>query len=357
MTQANPAPLTSIAIVIVSFNTRELLRQCLASISPADADAIVVIDNGSTDGSQAMVRAQFPNVRLLESATNLGYGGAANVAIAHCATDYVLLLNSDTVLGPHCARALQQYLDRNPQCALAGPRLHNIDGSLQPSCYPEPTALQLFLDESMIGRLAGYISPLRARNLRTWAHDRARAVPWVLGAALAIRREPFMNVLGFDPTFFMYFEECDLCRRLRDQGWRVDFAPVTTIVHIGGASTRQHKAQMQRELIRSTLHYYARHFAPVQRHLYLVLMTPVVMARIVRGLWRVRFAQGQTPHNDNAETLAAQMGMLHALWLRRDGVDRTRGINAHSQPHATDQRARMIGHGRTDARGVGWWRR
>ena len=299
--------MTNLTIVVVNYNTRRHLRECLASIVASqrndargfgDREAerkvaeIVVVDNASSDGSVEMVRADFPQVVLQVNSANLGYGAAANQAIAQCEADYVLLLNSDTRLEPGVAGALQSYLDRHPQVAIAGPRLQNPDGTVQASCYPAPTPLNLFLEESRLGRLAAHIPGLRQRYLRTWRHDKVKAVPWVLGAVLAIRRDAFIAVGGFDPAFYMYFEEIDLCRRLWAKGWHIHFAPVGTVVHFGGASTDQHYAQMQAQLFESTQLFYARHYSRGQAWLLRLLMIPVLVARLVQDT--VRYARART---------------------------------------------------------------
>src|SRR5688572_20062474 len=122
--------MTTIAIVIVNYNTCDYLGRCLASIHEDDTVEVIIVDNASTDGSAEMVRTRFPQFTLHAKSTNSGYGAAANEAIAACNADYVLLLNSDTLLQSHAAQALQKYLDAYPQAAILGPRLHNTDGTL-----------------------------------------------------------------------------------------------------------------------------------------------------------------------------------------------------------------------------------
>jgi GT2 family glycosyltransferase len=311
--------MTRIAVAIVNHNTRDHLRRCLASIQSAQPETaaptlypIVVIDNASTDGSADMVRAEFPAVELLATGENPGYGAAANTAIAHCRADYALLLNSDTLVESGVVDALADYLDCHPQVAIAGPRLHNADGSLQPSCYPEPTPLNLFLEESLVGRLAASVPGLRDRYLRTWRHDEPRPVPWVLGAALAIRRAAFEAVGGFDPAFTMYFEETDLCHRLWTAGWQIHFAPVGVVVHVGGASTRSYYAKMQRRLFTSMQLFYARHYPPGQTRLLHLALLPVVTARLAADA--VRYVRA---HNTPQRELSSELLRVRFDLLRR----------------------------------------
>ena len=310
------------AMVIINYNTREHLRHCLDSIYansangvPADANGnaveIIVVDNNSRDGSAALVREHFPQATLYANTANTGYGAAANQAIAACDADVVLLLNSDTLLQRDTVASLQRYMDAHPDAAVVGPRLHNADNSLQPSCYPYPTPLNLFWEESLLSRLAVQLPGVRERYLRTWAHDAARSVPWVLGAVLAIRRAPFLAVGGFDPAFFMYFEEIDLCYRLYMQGWEIHFAPVTTVIHAGGASTSQQPAKMQQRLFRSTQVFYARHYGAGQWRLLRLLMLPIFALRL--GREAMRYGAAREPQ---ARSHAREMVQMRYRVLR-----------------------------------------
>lgn len=307
--------MTSIAIVIVNYNTRQELYHCLDSIGRVDADEIIVVDNGSNDGSVEMVNISFPHVRIIANTTNVGYGAAANQAIESCHHDYLLLLNSDTILEGKTASLLREYLDQHPQAAIVGPRLHNPDGTLQPSCYPHPTPFNLFIEESLLVRLVAHLPLVRDQYLRTWSHDRTRSVPWVLGAAIAIRRSAFQSVKGFDPSFFMYYEEIDLCYRLCAQGWQIHFSPATTVVHLGGASTSKNYAEMQYRLYYSTKHFYHRHYAGWQLRLYHFAMLPIVAARFLRDAMRWQQKHSTIERDGSLATLQVRYRLLREFAL------------------------------------------
>jgi N-acetylglucosaminyl-diphospho-decaprenol L-rhamnosyltransferase len=270
------------AVVVVSFNTRAVLERCLRSVIAAAPVETVVVDNGSTDGSLDLVRDSFPGCRLIVSDQNRGYGEAANQGIAACSAPMILLLNSDTVLAPEALCALGGYLADRPQVALAGPRLVNCDGSLQRSTYSYPSAADVFLAESGLHLALRHVPLLRERLHRTWSHTTARPVPWVLGAALAIRRSAFEAVGGFDPAYFMYGEEVDLCRRLEGAGFETHFAPVTTVVHMGGASTSMVPDAMRRELLISRKRYLRRHGSPRSAARVLGVLQTAAVARLIR---------------------------------------------------------------------------
>jgi GT2 family glycosyltransferase len=306
--------MTAISVAIVNHNTREHLRRCLATVREVAACRVVVVDNASSDGSVAMVRADFPEVELRAQPDNPGYGAAANRAIAGCGTPYVLLLNSDTLLQSGALPALAAYLDAHPAVAILGPRLANPDGTLQVSCYPWPSPLDFFLEVSYLDRLARYVPPLRRRYLRTWAHDEPRAVPWVMGAALAFRRAPFDAVGGFDETFYMYAEEIDLAYRLHAAGWQIHFAPVTTVVHAGAASTIQRRADMQVQWFASMIRFYRRHYSRRRVAAIVALMRAIAGARLLRDLVRLRFARDRELRATLGDQAAAWRRVLLAHW-------------------------------------------
>lgn len=283
------------AIVIVNHNTCLPLAACLDSAQREGAAEIVVVDNASSDGSAEMVRRRYPGVKLIANRHNPGYGAAANQAIAASGRPFLLLLNSDTQLQTGCLKALGQYMEEHPRFGLLGPRLSNPDGSLQPSCYPFPTLLPVFLQETRLERLVAVLPLLRERYLRTWSHDRPRRVPWVLGAALAIRRTAFEEVGGFDPGFYLYAEEVDLCLRMAQAGWETHFIPQAGVIHTGGASTRQRRAEMAVQFYESLLHFYSKHYSAASRRRLELLLKGIVLARWLRDSVRLGFGLEHRP--------------------------------------------------------------
>ena len=274
--------MSRLAVAVVSYNTRELLRACLASAIADGAAEVVVVDNGSSDGSPAMVRERFPGVALVDDAGNVGYGAAANIAVARCAAEHVLVLNADTVVHAGALDGLRRYLDAHPRVGMAGPLLLNPDGSLQPSAFPFPGTLGWLVENDPVAPLAGLVPPLRRRLLRFAPPSEPTAVPWVLGAALAIRRSAFDAVRGFDPSFFMYFEEVDLARRLAAAGWETHLVPTARVTHVGGASTSQVRVGMAVQHFRSTNQFYRRHYRGPRLAAWLAIMRVKMLARIAR---------------------------------------------------------------------------
>jgi GT2 family glycosyltransferase len=305
------------AVAIVNYNTREDLRACLETVRGEGPGEVVVVDNASSDGSAEMIQAEYPRVMLHCNKTNVGFGTAANQAVAKCSANYVLLLNSDILLQAGAVNALSNYIDVHPRAAIVGPRLVNTNGTLQASCYPFPTILNTFFVDTCLGDLIRYVPVLRNHFLPTWPHHHAKIVPWVKGAAMAIRREAFETVGGFDETFFMYSEEIDLCYRLLAIGWQVHFAPVTTAVHPGGASTAQHQTEMAVQLLASTFKFYRKHYSGIRLVAMNMLLKNIVQYRWIRDTLRLHVASDKCKKAKIKADVAAWQAMLPKAWSAR----------------------------------------
>ena len=259
-----------VSLIIVSFNTREVLRESLESVERERGDLrieIFVVDNHSRDGSVEMVRSEFPQVQILASDVNLGFGAANNLALAKAQGRYVVLLNSDAFLCPNSLALAVQHMDEDPRAGLAGGRLVGRDFSLQPSARMFPSILS---DMLVLTGLAHEFPKSRffGRFDRTWADPLEPAeVDWVPGAFSIVRSDALARVGFFDPDFFLYSEEVDLCLRIQSAGYKIMYWPDIVVIHIGGESSRQIKtlemsstgAQLIRWRMRSTLLYYRKH--------------------------------------------------------------------------------------------------
>lgn len=245
-----PEPTLDLSIIIVNWNTRDLLANCLQSVYDTVrglAFEVIVVDNASTDGSAEMVRERFPQVRLIENTENVGFAKANNQAMKESSGRYVILLNSDTLVQPDALATLVAFMDDHPEAGACGPCLLNADGSLQPSCHPFLTAERefwrlVFLDRFM--RRASY-------PIHRWGLTRPRKVDVIKGACLALRQESLFQVGLFDERYFIYSEEMDLCYRLCQAGWCIYWVPEARVVHFGGQSTRQEADEMYIYLYRS----------------------------------------------------------------------------------------------------------
>ncbi len=295
------------AVAIVSWNTRDLLRTCLARAAEQSPADLVVVDNGSIDGSAEMVRAEFPAARLEVLPENPGYGAAANRALAMTESNYLVLLNPDAFLSPGALAALSHHLDEHPRAGVVGPRLLNVDGSLQRSCHPFPRPWAPPLRRPPLSSLVSRLGSMREWWIETWSHDRVRRVPWVTGAALAIRREAFRQVGGFDERFHMYFEEVDLCYRLGKAGWETHFTPAAEVVHLVGASTQQRGAAMLLRGCLSQAEFFRAHYTGASLALALLVFRAATRARIVRDSVRYR----AMPEGSRREQVGERLAVWH----------------------------------------------
>lgn len=231
------APRPDVSVVVVNRNTRDLLARCLVGVRAQEGVELetIVVDNASADGSADLVAERFPEVQLMRLSDNAGFARANNVAFGRCRGELVLLLNSDAFLAPGALAQLVEGARRNPGAAAVGPRLLNADGTLQRSAWPFPRPGRVLLEAFALHRPLSRLGLLE--DLRTWAHDEERAVEFLIGACLLIRRDALAEVGGFDERFWLYGEEADLCRRFAARGWEVVLVPSAECIHIGGASS------------------------------------------------------------------------------------------------------------------------
>ena len=259
-----------VSVVIVSFNTRNLLRDCLRELEGETKDIaseVFVVDNNSADGSADMVEAEFPEVSLIRSSINLGFAAANNRAFPQCKGKYVVLLNSDAFLRASALQRSIDHMESRPAAGLGGAKLVGRDGSWQPSARMFPSLLNEFL--SMSGLSAKFAkSRLFGRQDRTWADQGEPAeVDWVPGAFSIIRRDVLEQIGYFDESFFLYYEEVDLCWRIKKAGYEVWYWPDIEVVHLGGESSKtmnslsmsKSGAQLTLWRMRSELIYYRKH--------------------------------------------------------------------------------------------------
>jgi GT2 family glycosyltransferase/glycosyltransferase involved in cell wall biosynthesis len=277
-----PARRTGVSVVVVSYNTRELLKRCLASVAEQELDVqTIVVDNCSTDGSPAMVQEQFPGVELVRLTENVGFGAANNVAFARCQGEHILLLNSDAFLHRGALRALLDASRRHLTAAVVGPRLLNPDGTLQRSAWPCPDPVRLLIEATGLHRILRR-TPFY-EDLGIWDHRSERAVDFLSGACLLLRQGPLEEAGGFDERFYVYGEETDLQRRLHTRGWSVFLAPTASVTHIGGASATTPKNRLSQ--------FYGAQLSFLRKHRGVGAVAAARFALLVgsllRGRWQV----------------------------------------------------------------------
>ena len=226
------------SVVVVSYNTRDLLRNCLASIDVGATGVqveTIVVDNASPDGSADMVAREFPSVRLIRNEHNDGFAAANNIGLDGVVGRYAVLLNPDTVVEAQALTRLIEFMDAHPSAGYCGPRLLNGDGSHQPSARRFPTVLSTAY--TMSGVAVSRPHSRHALNLHAVYGDREDFhADWMTGACLVVRAEAIRDVGLLDDGFFLYFEETDWCRRMFNRGWEGWYVGSAVVVHLGGQS-------------------------------------------------------------------------------------------------------------------------
>jgi GT2 family glycosyltransferase len=313
-----------LSIVIVSFNTRDVLRECLQSVERESAGLhieVMVVDNHSSDGSPEMIEREFPYVRLFRSETNLGFASANNVALEVASGRYLVLLNSDAFLCPNALTLAVQQMEQRPSAGLAGARLVGRDYSWQPSARMFPS---LPTDFFVMTGLAARFPKSRIFGSfdRTWADPMVPAqTDWVPGAFSIIRAEALAKSGLFDPAFFLYSEEVDLCRRIRAAGYEVWYLPDVVVIHIGGESSRQVKSlemsaagsQLVLWRMRSMLLYYRKHHGSVA---WGAKMLEMGMCQVI--VWRNRFSK-DPKRQARAREYRKHIALMKQAWKDTQG--------------------------------------
>ena len=251
-----------VSIVIVNWNTRDILSGCLRSIyeqtNGLDFE-VIVIDNASTDGSAEMVKKEFPQFVLLENSQNRGFAAANNQGMAIAKGRYVLLLNSDTVVLGNAVKKTFDFSDSHPECGAVGCRVLNADRSLQKTCFMFPSILNMLLSTSYLYKLFPKSRVFGRERMTWWDRDDEREVDVVTGCFMLVRREVTEAVGVMDEQFFMYGEETDWCYRIKMAGWKIRFTSGAEIIHFGGQSSKQAAPQMALQLRGSILQFIYKH--------------------------------------------------------------------------------------------------
>lgn len=278
----------SVSVVIVSYNVCSLLRECLSSLARSEGVALQVwvVDNASSDGSAAMVRGEFPWVRLVESPVNGGYAYANNIAMRDIAKEtetpnYIVLLNPDTVLPPRAMADMVDFMEAHPLAGAAGPKLVRQDGSLDLACrrsFPSPK-VSLY---RMVGlaRLFPKSRRFARYNLTYLDPDQVTEVDSVVGAFMMVRWATFEEVGLLDEAFFLYGEDLDWAYRMKQRGWKIFYNPAVTVLHYKGASSRQARRRATREFYRAMLIFFRKHYA---KNAFFLLRWLIVAGIYLRG--------------------------------------------------------------------------
>lgn len=273
-------PQPDISVIIVSFNTRELILACLRSVFAgrgAGETEVIVVDNASNDGSRDAIRKEFPGVKIIENRRNLGFSAANNIGLENATGSYALLLNSDTELRPDGLKLLREFMDAHPGAGAAGPRLVYDDGTTQPSADSAPNLLTEFLHlfgfrrlisgESARRAAAPVLSKISGKTVGTYFDTYSgslepREVDCVSGACVIARADTVVKVGGLDDKFFMYMEDMDWCVRIKETGAKIYYVPEVEVMHHVGISGELDAATAEKILVeryKSRLYFFWKH--------------------------------------------------------------------------------------------------
>lgn len=305
--------MNDVAVVVVTYNSRRWLEGCLGSITAAVAglsSEVVVVDNASTDGTAAEVKRLLPSAVLLESAGNEGFAAANNLALRRTRSRHVLLLNPDTVLAPGAVTRLVRFLDADPSYWAAGPAVHNGNGTLQRTGVSFPSLRNIAVETLFLDRLFPR-SRLFGRHRRLYEDPSVLSdVDYVQGSCLLVRRAAVDRVGPLDEEYFLYFEETDWCRRMRDAGGKVARVPDAAIVHFGGEPSVHYDEGRLVHYHRGLLLFFRRHRRPAARLLLRVLLAARSLVRIAAWTAVAVVSPGR-----RAQALSAARGYARVLPL------------------------------------------
>lgn len=274
-----------VSIIIVSWNTRDALRDCLKSVfkqTKGGSFEAIVIDNASSDGSAQMVKQEFPQVILIENIDNRGFAAANNQGMLIAQGRYILLLNPDTVILDQAIDKTIKFAEENPDAAVIGVRNDDKDGQLTPNCFMFASVQNLIISLLGLHRLFPKNRLFGRERLTWWNYLSVKEVDVVAGCFMLVHREALSQVGGLDERYFMYGEEMDWCWRFKKAGWKVLYYPDARIIHYGGLSASQNPQEMRKELQRSFLLFIERRQGKMARIIARILF-------IISGIIRLFF--------------------------------------------------------------------
>lgn len=267
-----------VSIIIVSYNTKKLLDDCLSSVYDSLKDGkldveVIVVDNVSTDGSRELLKEKYPQVKAILNNENVGFGRANNQGMRIATGEYVFLLNSDTIVMGNAIQKLYEFNKRHPK-AFTGPKLLNMDRSAQTSCGPFLTLPVVFAALFLKGDVLG---------ITRWSPNKTTTVDWVSGAALMGPKKLFDEDLYFDEKIFMYMEEIDLLYRARLKGYRTMFHPASQIVHLGGGSSTNKRKGPILNIYKGLMFFYTKHYGGLRLNILKGMLRLKALIAIMAG--------------------------------------------------------------------------
>ncbi len=283
-----------LSVVILSYNTQDITARCLSKLKVAkdycekrlkNTIQVIVLDNGSADGSVGLIRLEYPWAELISSKENLGFSKGNNIAMEKSKNPYILLLNSDVYVEEESLYKALAYFRVNLNCDSLGARLNYASGGLQPSCGNLPTPLSIFfwiLGLNLIPLLKQIVPPFHPKDRKYFS--KAHQVGWIMGAFFMIEREIYNKVGGLDENLFMHMEEVEWCKRIREQGYKIWYVPQVSVIHLHGASTNFDLSSSFLNELKGIKYYLLKHYHPFYFPVKLFLIFGLILRIIAFSL-------------------------------------------------------------------------
>lgn len=272
-----------VTIIVVNWNTRDILRDCLNSVyeqTEGISFEVVVVDNASVDGSAGMVQEKFPQVILIENTENRGFAAANNQGMCVARGRYVLLLNSDAIVLDRAIQKTIAFAEQHTEAAVVGCKVLNPDQTLQPTCFMFPSLLNLFLSTTYLYKFFPRSRFFGRERMTWWDRQDVREVEVVTGCFMLVRKEAIDQVGMMDEGFFMYAEEADWCYRFKKAGWKRFFLPSAQIIHLGAQSSKQVKVPMMIQLRKAILQFIEKNYGSFHQRVARILVCLFFLLRI-----------------------------------------------------------------------------
>jgi len=271
-----------LSIIIVSWNVKKVLIDCLRSIEENPASEpfeVVLVDNASSDGTVKSIRDKFPDVVVIANSQNRGFAAANNQGIEKARGEYIFLLNPDTIVQLNSLNILIEFMDKNEDVGICGPQLLNQDGTVQPSVRGFPTFRGALYRHTAFRHLRIFKNEYKKWLMKGFDHKTQTDVDQVMGAALMVRRSVIDRIGVMDERFFMYYEEVDLCYRIKQAGWRIVFTPEAKITHLGGKSSGQMPVRKRIMMLTSLLKFFRKHRSKGVTAAFSCVFKPAILLR------------------------------------------------------------------------------
>lgn len=279
--------MNDVSVIIVNWNTKELLLNCIESLVQETSRCtidIIVVDNASIDGSAEAVKQRFPNVKVIVNENNFGFAKANNIGIRQSNGRYVCLVNSDIEVLDGCIDRMWTYMDKHSSTGILGPKTLNDDKSLRINCRRNPSLWNAFCRALALQRLFPRSKVFSDEFMRYFDHDSIHGVDVLPGCFLMVRREAIAKVGLLDEKYFFYGEDKDWCKRMKAEGWDVIFFPHSAVIHYAGKSSGKTPVKFLIESLRSNSYYWEKHHGKFKKKLYLGMMLLLHSIRLGNSL-------------------------------------------------------------------------